>query len=44
MQFADVACALKTQTAINQKLFFFSHPCYNKNEFLIVGEADGNNA
>lgn len=29
---------------LNQKLFFFPHPCYNKNEFLIVGEADGNNA
>ena len=29
---------------LNQKLFFFSHKCYNKNEILIVGEADGNNA
>lgn len=39
-----INCVLGFDPILNQKLFFFSHPCYNKNEFLIVGEADGNNA
>lgn len=39
-----INCVFGFDPILNQKLFFFPHPCYNKNEFLIVGEADGNNA
>ena len=42
--FTRKADKINCDPILNQKLFFFPHPCYNKNEFLIVGEADGNNA
>ena len=44
INFPLIIAKANASAILNQKLFFFSHKCYNKNEFLIVGEADGNNA